>query len=130
MPNDGNLCANCHDAVEAARSASAQMKSFFHSQWRGELQEFINFRRTYLTSEWPEAKLRLFDTFASAHPHVPLPEVIALWLQRDATRNPKTRHNDLIAIRQFCVYRRRFDPAAFVPESVGPSAAVRSYVKA
>jgi len=106
------------------------MKSSFHSQWRRELQEFINFRRTYLTSEWPEAKLRLFDSFATAHPRVPLPEVIAMWLQRNATRNPKTRHNDLIAIRQFCVYRRRFDPAAFVPESIGPSAAVRLHVKA
>jgi len=106
------------------------MKSSFHSRWRRELQEFIKFRRTYLTSEWPAAKLRLFDTFATAHPRLPLPEVISLWLQRDARRNAKTRHNDLIAIRQFCVYRRRFEPDAFIPDRIGPAAAVQSHVKA
>jgi integrase len=106
------------------------MKGPFRSRWRRELQEFIDFRHTYLTSDWPAAKLRLFDTFAAAHPGLPLPEVISRWLARDPTRHPKTRHNDLIAIRQFCLYRRRFDPEAFIPAWIGPTAAMQSHVEA
>jgi hypothetical protein len=40
------------------------MNASFHSRWSGELQEFIEFRRTYFTSEWPESTLRRFDACA------------------------------------------------------------------
>jgi len=105
------------------------MKSTFHSQYSGELQEFVKFRKMYLTSEWPAARLRSFDAFATQHPRLSLQGTIELWLDR-RTRNPRTRYYDLLAVRQFCIYRKRFDPDAYVPDRVGPTAAVQAHVEA
>ncbi len=69
--------------------------------------------------------MRLFDRFAADHPHSSLPDAIAGWLKRDPNRQASTVGNDLIAIRQFCLYRRRFDPKGFVPEWTGPTRAAR-----
>jgi integrase/recombinase XerD len=96
------------------------MKKSFHSRWSAELQEFIEFRRTYFTSEWPESTLRRFDTWAVAHPRLTLPEAIGQWLKRTPQTHPVTRRNELIAIRQFCLYRRRFDAKGFVPDYIAP----------
>jgi integrase len=88
----------------------------FKSRWAGELQEFVEFRRTYFTSEWPESALRRFDSWAAAHPGLMLPDAIALWLTPTAQIHPLTRQTKLSAIRQFCLYRRRFDRQGFVPD--------------
>jgi integrase len=104
------------------------MKRSFHSRWAAELQEFIDFRRTYFTSEWPESALRRFDSWVVAHPSRALPQAIALWLQRTPHAHALTRSNELIAIRQFCLYRRRFDPQGFVPDCISPR--IRSRFKA
>lgn len=104
------------------------MKRSFHSRWSSELQEFIEFRRTYFTSEWPGSALRRFDSWAVAHPGLTLPETIDLWLRRSPPAQPVTRGNELIAIRQFCLYRRRFDPLGFVPDCIAPR--IRSRFKA
>lgn len=96
------------------------MKNSFHSRWSAELQKFIEFRRTYFTSEWPESPLRRFDTWAVAHPRLTLPEAIGQWLKRTPQAHPITRRNELIAIRQFCLYRRRFDAEGFVPDYIAP----------
>jgi integrase len=106
------------------------MRSSFHSQWRLELKEFLAFRRTYFTSPWPERKIRLFDQFATAHPDWSLETAIVAWLQRDPQRHPLTVSHDLIAIRQFCLYRRRFDADGFVPASVSPVPCMRSSFQA
>ena len=92
------------------------MKLMLKSHWHRELKEFFKFRQTNFTSPWPERKMRLFDQFAANHPGLSLPEAITGWLNRDSKRHPSTVGNDLIAIRQFCLYRRRFDPTGFVPE--------------
>jgi integrase/recombinase XerD len=96
------------------------MKRSFQSRWSRELQKFIEFRQTYFTSEWPESALRRFDSWAVAHPGMALQEAIALWLKRTPQALPVTRSNELIAIRQFCLYRRRFDPQAYVPDNIVP----------
>jgi integrase/recombinase XerD len=106
------------------------MKRLFKSQWAAQLQEFINFRTIHFTSKWPESKLRAFDSFAAQHSDASLPNVIDLWLKRNPSRHPATRGNDLIAIRQFCLYRRRFDPQGFVPELIAPTPASRPRFKA
>jgi integrase/recombinase XerD len=103
------------------------MKQVLKSRWRGELEEFLKFRRTNFTTDWPAAKLRRFDQFAAEHPDLQLPEAIAAWLKRDPTRHPSTVGYDLVAIRQFCRYRRRFDPNGFVPESLAPVPSSRSH---
>ncbi len=59
-----------------------------------------------------------------------LAEVIASWLQRDPKRHPLTMSSDLIAISQFCLYRRRFDPNGYMPEWIGPAPSVGSHFQA
>ena len=102
------------------------MRSPLHSQWRRELKDFLEFRSIYFTSPWPERKIRLFDNFAAAHPDLSLEETINAWLKRDPKRHPLTVSHDLIAIRQFCLYRRRFDPDGFVPVLIAPAPCMRS----
>ena len=104
------------------------MKKRFHSQWSKELREFIEFRQTYFTSDWPAAALRRFDSWATTHPSLPLPETIDSWLKRMPHAHAITRGNELIAVRQFCLYRRRFDAQGFVPERITPR--VRSRFRA
>ena len=106
------------------------MNSTFHSQWRSELEDFLAFRRTYFTSSWPEGKIRLFDQFASTHSDWSLEQTINAWLYRDPKRHPLTVSADLIAIRQFCLYRRRFDADGFVPLSIFPASGIRSSFQA
>ena len=96
------------------------MNRSFRSRWSNELQEFIKFRGTYFTSEWPESALRRFDSWVIAHPGLELPQAIDQWLKRTPQALAITRSNELIAIRQFCLYRRRFDPKGFVPEGITP----------
>ena len=83
------------------------MTRSFQSRWSTELQEFLDFRRTYFTSEWPESALRRFDSWVVAHPSLALPQAIDLWLQRTPHAQAITRNNELIAIRAL---RRRLSP--------------------
>ena len=106
------------------------MKNPFRSCWSDQIGKFIAFRRTYLTSPWPAPQLRRFDSYAASHPHLSLPDAIAAWLNSGTNRHPLTRSNDLTAVRQFCLYRRRFDPEGFVPEQMLPVAAVRRHFQA
>ena len=106
------------------------MKRPFHSRWSGQIGEFIAFRRAYLTSSWPAPQLRRFDSFAASQPHLSLRDAIAAWINAGPDRHPLTRSNDLTAIRQFCLYRRRFDPEGFVPEQMLPVTAVRRHFQA
>jgi integrase len=106
------------------------MKSVFHSRWSRELQEFVKFRHTYFTSEWPESVLRRFDTWVATHKSTSLAQDIARWLKRAPGPGPVTRANELRALRQFCLYRRRFEPEGFVPELIVPVAAVSSHLEA
>jgi integrase/recombinase XerD len=106
------------------------MKPLFKSRWREELNEFLKFRQTNFTSAWPERKLRRFDQYAAAHPRLAFRGAVTAWLKRDANRHPLTNGSDLIAIRQFCLYRRRFAPSGFVPELLAPGPSARSHFKA
>jgi integrase/recombinase XerD len=102
------------------------MNAAFHSRWRQQLQTFISFRQTYFTSEWPRRKLLLFDRYAARHPDLSFAQAVTGWLQREPTVTPRTRSRDLIALRQFCLFRRRFAPDSFVPAWVSPVPAVKT----
>lgn len=106
------------------------MTSPLHSRWSKQIGDFIAVRRAYLTSVWPAPQLRRFDSFAASHPHLSLREAIASWINADPDRHPLTRSNDLIAVRQFCLYRRRFDPEGFVPEQMLALTAVKRHFQA
>jgi integrase/recombinase XerD len=106
------------------------MNYSFHSRWHKELVEFLSFRQAYFTSEWPAHKLRRFEAYAASHRRWTFQKVVTQWLKCDPHRHPVTRSNDLSAIRQFCLYRRRLDPQGFVPDRIEPVSAVRQYFQA
>jgi len=98
--------------------------SSFVSHLAVELDEFLVFKRTmgspYVRAEFT---LRSFDRFVLIHArrHRPfrLDEAILAWLaSQKKDRKPVTVTVDLGAVRQFCLHRRRRDPAAFVPGRV------------
>lgn len=67
-----------------------------------------------------EFMLRSFERFAMTSPSrgTAFPELVHAWLTRTAehtTRKAITAALEFIVIRQFCLYRRRYDPRAFVP---------------
>lgn len=106
------------------------MKIGFRSRWRRELKEFLDFRQTNYTLSRAAVRIRRFDEFAADRPDLSFPDAIAAWLKRDPSRHPLTIGYDLTAIRQFCLYRRRFDPKGFVPDWVGPGPSARSRFRA
>jgi integrase/recombinase XerD len=98
--------------------------SRFVSHMAVELDEFLAFKRTmgspYVRAEFT---LRNFDRFVLDHArrHRPfrLDEAVLAWLASQSTdRKPVSVTVDLGAVRQFCLHRRRRDPAAFVPGRV------------
>jgi site-specific recombinase XerD len=63
--------------------------------------------------------LRSFCRFAATQAErgqVDLPTVLRAWLARVPNRKPVSLTVDLGVLRQFCLFRRRRDPAAFVPD--------------
>ncbi len=106
------------------------MTAHFQSRWAHELNEFLQFRQTNFTSHWPQGKLLLFDRFATEHPDLSLQEAIAEWLRHKLRRHPCTLNHDLTAVRQFCLYRRRFDPSGFVPQWIGPAPSAQAPFRA
>ncbi len=66
-----------------------------------------------------EATLRSFERFATRgrrrRSRIDLAAAIQAWVLRIPDRKPVTLACDLGAVRQFCLFRRRQDPAAFVP---------------
>lgn len=96
----------------------------FVSHLAVELDAFLAFKRTmgspYVRAEFT---LRSFDRFvldyARRHRPFRLDEVVLAWLaSKSKDRKPVTVTVDLGAVRQFCLHRRRRDPAAFVPGRV------------
>lgn len=85
-----------------------------------EITAFLTFKRAlgyrYVRGEFT---LRNFERFAARGrgPRSPidLEGVIRTWLLCTPGRKPVTLADDLGAVRQFCLYRRRSDPTAFVP---------------
>jgi integrase len=100
----------------------------FRSRWGPELREFVAFRQASVVSSRVQS-LRLFDAFAAAHPGRSLAQAITGWLDRNPRLKPTTRSTDLFVIRQFCLYRRRFDPDGYVPEPIGPALSGRAHFR-
>lgn len=100
------------------------MKKLFHSRWRVALQDFLDFKRIGCTYSRQEKILHSFDHFATQHSRWSLRQLVEHWLIRIPGRRAIPVSCDLIVARQFCLFRRRFDPRAFVPQSVplAPSA--------
>jgi len=99
------------------------MSRRFVSAFAGELDEFLTYKRAlghpYARSEYT---LLSFDRFVREHggtkPHRELERLLLAWLSRLEDRKPVSVTNEIATIRQFCLFRRRRDPRAFVPGRV------------
>jgi integrase/recombinase XerD len=86
-----------------------------------DISEFLAFKRSlgYCYTE-RERQLRSFHRFVKSQLNgkasVIWSTAIDAWVMRPAVRTARTRAGDLSVVRQLCLYRRRRDPQAFVPE--------------
>jgi site-specific recombinase XerD len=97
------------------------MTGVFASRFGDDIAAFLRFKRalgySYVRGEY---MLRAFDRFAAAasrDKRTQLPDAVRSWLARptDADRKAITVAQEYMVLRQFCLYRRRRDPQAFVP---------------
>lgn len=91
----------------------------FASHLAPELDRFLAFKRA-LGNRYEggaESMLRTFDRFVLKRPsgRRALKELVDDFLARNDTRQPITVGLECSVLRQFCLYRRRYDPTAFVP---------------
>jgi len=111
------------------------MSAKFSSQLAEELEEFLAFKkalgRTYGRAEY---RLRSFDRFVEQnvgeHEEIRMIDLFSGWLSRREPQKAATIYADASVIRQFCLYRRRRDPTAFVPdrELVPPSRQAKKFL--
>lgn len=85
-----------------------------------DIEEFLVFKRALGYSyRRSEATLLSFQRFVCSHAErgatIDLAAVIRAWLVRIPGRKPVTLACDLGAVRQLCHFRRRRDPAGFLP---------------
>ncbi|HVT48294.1 MAG TPA: tyrosine-type recombinase/integrase [Vicinamibacterales bacterium] len=97
------------------------MTGVYTSRFGDDIAAFLRFKRALgYAYDRGEYMLRAFDRFASAasrDKRARLPDVLRAWLARpaEADRKAITGAQEYIVLRQFCLYRRRRDPHAFVP---------------
>ncbi len=92
----------------------------FSSELAEEMNRFLEFKAAL---GYPYRRgaftLRSFDRYVALHSSprhsVPLERLLQGWLSRQAGRKPVTVASELGVIRQFCLFRRRSHPQAFVP---------------
>jgi integrase len=96
------------------------MTPVFKSRWRRELVAFIQFK-TALGCPYvrPIQTLVSFDRFAAstrARSRSDMAMLLRQWLAQRPNRKPITAGNYVGVLRQFCLFQRRYDPRAFVPD--------------
>jgi integrase/recombinase XerD len=96
------------------------MSDLFKSRWSTQLADFVHFKQAlgqpYLRSI---KTLQSLDRLAASTPwrnQRDLAVLLTGWLNQYSNRQPVTVTNYLATFRQFCLFRRRYDPAAFVPD--------------
>ena len=93
----------------------------FHSVLAAELQALIRHKRALgFAYERPEGTLRNFDRYLHSLKLTKVEncqweQIIESWLRQRPGRKVISIASDLQIVRQFCLFRRRYDPAAFVP---------------
>jgi integrase len=91
------------------------------AELRQDAREFLRFKRamgiSYRRAEFVlDAFLHYVTRHWGAHGEVALEDVMTSWCARTAGRKAVTLGNEFGVIRQLCLYRRRRDPSAYVPE--------------
>jgi integrase/recombinase XerD len=106
------------------------MSKCFQSLLASELEAFLTFKiglgHSYKRKCYT---LRSFDRYVAEHHRsgrrLDMGSLINGWLAEFPARKSITVATHLTPIRQFCLFRRRFDPKAFVPERGWPQASRR-----
>ena len=95
------------------------MKARFQSGLADELEAFLDFKRAMgFRYERQEGTLVSLDRHLQKQRNVyrtPFQRLIESWLAKRSSRKAISVAVDLQVIRQFCLFRRRKDPTAFVP---------------
>lgn len=96
-----------------------------------DIERFLTFKRALgHPYERAEFTLRSFDRFVREHAarggHVAFEEQVTRWLARRDGCKPVTITVELGVIRQFCLYRQRYDPGSFVPDRTWAPQATKS----
>lgn len=95
------------------------MSHVFYSRWRVQLAGFVRFKQQRCGQPYRRstAALHSFDRFAATQPQKnDFATVLRTWLHRYSGRKPVTISNYLCTVRQFCIFRQRTNPRAFVPD--------------
>jgi site-specific recombinase XerD len=98
------------------------MKPGFASHYGHQLVQFLAYKHSLgLRYEEAQRTLQRFDRYVYRHQRhrktrSPLDQLIAGWLAQGPSRHPVTVANYLGVVRQFCLFRRRYDPKGFVPD--------------
>ncbi len=109
------------------------MTKSFVSPLGRDMAAFLEFKRalgrSYARGEFT---LRAFDRFVASRCSSRLaprrlPEIFRAWLDRKDDRRPISVAAELVVIRQFCLFRRRRDPEAFVPPRSWAPASTQSH---
>ena len=103
----------------------------FQSRLASEMEAFLRFKQGLGQCYRRGADtLRSFDRYVAEHQrrHGPLdwPALVSAWLSRRSMRKVNTVACESTALRQFCLFRRRFDPGAFVPDTLWNAPATRA----
>jgi integrase len=99
-----------------------------------EIDRFLEFKRTlghpYARGAFMLQSLRRYaETHARPRGRIHLEPVMRSWLARASGRKPVTITVELGVLRQFCLFRRRSDPCAVVPErDWAPQSAVSEFL--
>jgi integrase len=95
------------------------MSSRFHSSLAKDLQAFLRYKRAMgFRYERQEETLLSFDRHLQKKKDIrrlSFESLIQSWLERSTPRKAISVAGDLQVIRQFCLFRRRKEPRAFVP---------------
>jgi integrase len=98
------------------------MKPRFASHYAHELEQFLVYKHSLgIRYQYAQGTLKRFDRYVlQQHQHQrtrwPLDQLIAGWLAQGQDRRPVTVVIYLSVVRQFCLFRRRYDPNGFVPD--------------
>jgi integrase len=96
------------------------MSAQFKSRWAVQLTAFVRFKNAMgFPYKRSIATLQNFDRFAASLGWKRSQDMAALthaWLSHSRPRKPVTVTNELGVLRQFCRFRQRYEPRAFVPD--------------
>ena len=100
---------------------SPRSSAAFSGPLAQDFEAFLAYRRDLRTFHAHlGVTLRHLDRFLARHAAAALtPELVDEWMATLTDRAPSTRRNHFRVARQFCLFRARADPAAYVPDVLG-----------